>query len=174
MGLDTSLPVPNRSSQTITQHELAVAKENAGALNTVATLPNAANHIGELAYTSDSGLVYSNGTTWAVPSSLSVQANVVPAGGNAGDVLTKNSSTDFDSYWDPPTPLIFSASFKVDAFTQPGNILISPAVQTSGWGSPTGTAITANYPGASATLPQTSGTLAAVITALKSFGILAA
>jgi hypothetical protein len=63
MAFDSS-PVPSRSGQNLTQSEMAVAKENPGALNTFSSLPDPANHTGDVAYTIDQGLVYSNGLNW--------------------------------------------------------------------------------------------------------------
>jgi hypothetical protein len=40
-----------------------------------------------------------NGTTWV--NAGSVQGPGVPSGGSSGDVLTKNSGTDFDTIWSP-------------------------------------------------------------------------
>lgn len=45
---------------------------------------------------------------------------------------------------------------------------------SSGWGTPTGGAVVANYPGASATLVQTSNAVAQIITILKAFGLFTA
>lgn len=46
--------------------------------------------------------------------------------------------------------------------------------QDTGWGTPTGTILTTNFPGATATLLQTSESLARVIAILKNFGLLGA
>lgn len=50
----------------------------------------------------------------------------------------------------------------------------TPIVQPSGYGTPTGASQTANFPGASATLAQTSAQLAQLLTDLKATGILGA
>jgi len=47
----------------------------------------------------------------------------------------------------------------------------SGTAQQTGWGTPTGAAIVANYPGASATLVQTSNAVAALIGVMKVLGI---
>lgn len=44
----------------------------------------------------------------------------------------------------------------------------------SGFGTPTGNSVIANFPGASATLAQTSATVAEILAVLKSAGIIAA
>lgn len=44
----------------------------------------------------------------------------------------------------------------------------------SGFGTPTGNSIIANFPGASATLAQTSATVAEILAVLKSAGLIAA
>ena len=46
--------------------------------------------------------------------------------------------------------------------------------QSTGWGTPTGAAVTSSFAGASATLAQTSAVVAELITVLKSFGLLGA
>lgn len=51
---------------------------------------------------------------------------------------------------------------------------VTPPAQVIGWGIPTGPAITANFSGAAATLPQTSAVVAEIITALKNFGLFGA
>lgn len=48
----------------------------------------------------------------------------------------------------------------------------APPAQSTGWGTPTGASVQANYAGASATLPQTSAAVAQIITLLKAFGLL--
>jgi parallel beta-helix repeat protein len=50
--------------------------------------------------------------------------------------------------------------------------LAAPASQTTGFGTPTGPSRVANFPGATATLGQTSGALADLIATLKSYGLL--
>jgi len=64
MSFFDSQPIPSSSGRSLLQSEMSVAKENSGALSTFATLPAAANHLGDVAYTSDQGLCYSNGTAW--------------------------------------------------------------------------------------------------------------
>ena len=54
-----------------------------------------------------------------------------------------------------------------DSFT-----LDTTAPVASGFGTPTGQVVVANFPGASATLAQTSSTLAEVLTILKAFGFI--
>jgi hypothetical protein len=54
-----------------------------------------------------------------------------------------------------------------DSFT-----LDTTAPVASGFGTPTGQTVVANFPGASATLAQTSSTLAEVLTILKAFGFI--
>lgn len=44
--------------------------------------------------------------------------------------------------------------------------------QASGFGTPTGNVVIANFPGASATLAQTSATVAEILTILKGMGII--
>lgn len=46
----------------------------------------------------------------------------------------------------------------------------TPPAQVTGWGTPTGAAVVANYPGATATLVQTSNVVAEIIAYLKSKG----
>jgi hypothetical protein len=48
----------------------------------------------------------------------------------------------------------------------------SAPAQSTGWGTPTGGAVSSNFAGASATLAQTSAAVAQLITLLKSFGLL--
>lgn len=48
------------------------------------------------------------------------------------------------------------------------------AVQSSGWGTPTGAAVQNDYSGGAATLAETSAALAELITVLKTLGILGA
>ena len=50
----------------------------------------------------------------------------------------------------------------------------APYAGSAGWGTPTGTGVLANYPGASATLPQTSQVVATLIAILKNFGVMQA
>lgn len=47
-----------------------------------------------------------------------------------------------------------------------------PASQTTGFGTPTGNSVINNFPGASATLAQTSATVAEILVVLKSMGII--
>jgi hypothetical protein len=47
-----------------------------------------------------------------------------------------------------------------------------PPAQVTGFGTPTGAAVIANYPGASATLVQTSNTVAEILLILKGFGLI--
>ena len=54
-----------------------------------------------------------------------------------------------------------------------GNALTLPTL-TSGWGTPTGAAVVANFPGASATLVQCSEAIAEIILALKNLSLFAA
>jgi hypothetical protein len=51
---------------------------------------------------------------------------------------------------------------------------VTPPAQSTGWGTPTGASVAANFAGASATLPQTSAAVAELITLLKAFGLLGA
>lgn len=48
---------------------------------------------------------------------------------------------------------------------------VAPPAQVTGWGTPTGAAVVANFPGASATLVQTSTAVAELIAALKALGL---
>lgn len=60
--------------------------------------------------------------------------------------------------------------------TMTGTLGINGAVgsgASSGWGAPTGAAVVANFPGATATLVQCSNVIAALINGLKNFGLLA-
>lgn len=96
----------------------------------------------------------------------------IPSGGAEGDVLTQ-TGPGFGAFgFSMPTPLVFGASFKLDATTQVGNLLISIATQSSGWGTPTGAAVQSNLAGGSATLPQVSAALAQIIIALQQAGLL--
>lgn len=47
----------------------------------------------------------------------------------------------------------------------------TPPAQVTGWGTPTGPVVVANFPGASATLVQCSNAIAKLITDLKAFGL---
>ena len=51
---------------------------------------------------------------------------------------------------------------------------VTPVVQSTGYGTPTGNAQLANFPGATATLVQTSGELAQLIVDLKKLGLIGA
>lgn len=51
---------------------------------------------------------------------------------------------------------------------------VTPPTRVTGWGTPTGPAVTANYNGAAATLPQTSAVVAEIITALINLGLFGA
>lgn len=55
-----------------------------------------------------------------------------------------------------------------------GFFATTPVAQDTGWGTPTGSAKLINFPGATATLAQTSGALAALVTYLRSRGDLGA
>lgn len=55
-----------------------------------------------------------------------------------------------------------------------GNKWDKDALQVTGFGTPTGGAVVANFPGATATLVQTSETVAEILTILKAKGIIAA
>jgi hypothetical protein len=48
----------------------------------------------------------------------------------------------------------------------------TPYAGSAGWGTPTGTGVVTNYPGASATLVQTSTVVATLIAILKNFGLM--
>jgi hypothetical protein len=48
----------------------------------------------------------------------------------------------------------------------------SPQAQPAGYGTPTNVSLTTNFPGTAATLAQTGGTLAALITNLKTLGVI--
>ena len=48
----------------------------------------------------------------------------------------------------------------------------SPPSQVTGFGTPTGTGVIANFPGATATLAQTSETVAEILTILKAYGLI--
>lgn len=50
---------------------------------------------------------------------------------------------------------------------------VTPPAQVTGFGTPTGAAVVANYPGATATLVQTSNTVAEILTILKAAGFIA-
>jgi hypothetical protein len=50
----------------------------------------------------------------------------------------------------------------------------TPLAQSTGWGTPTGSVIVTNFPGATATLLQTSEALSAIIDTLKLYGLLGA
>lgn len=47
----------------------------------------------------------------------------------------------------------------------------TPPAQVTGWGTPTGASVVANFPGATATLVQCSNVIAKLITDLKAFGL---
>jgi hypothetical protein len=51
---------------------------------------------------------------------------------------------------------------------------VTPVLQATGFGTPTGVARLSNFPGATATLAQTSGALADLLTLLKSLNLIAA
>lgn len=55
-----------------------------------------------------------------------------------------------------------------------GFLAATPVAQSTGWGTPTGNAKVASFPGATATLAQTSAQLAQLIIDLKAFGLLGA
>lgn len=51
---------------------------------------------------------------------------------------------------------------------------VTPPAQVTGWGTPTGTGVIANFPGATATLAQCGQAIAQIIKDLKAFGLYAA
>ena len=63
--------------------------------------------------------------------------------------------------------------FSVDS-TGVGFFGVAPVARSTGWGTPTGSAMLTNFPGATATLAQTSGTLAALLLHIKSIGLIGA
>lgn len=62
----------------------------------------------------------------------------------------------------------------LDNLNMNGSQITNVAPNTSGWGTPTGATVVANFPGASATLVQCSEAIAAIINALKAQGNLGA
>lgn len=67
-----------------------------------------------------------------------------------------------------------STAGDVTVFRRLGVNNVAPPAQSVGWGVPTGPTTLINFPGATATLPQTSGVVAQLITYLKSLGFLGA
>ena len=80
----------------------------------------------------------------------------VSRSGNVINAMTYGNSTD-------KPPHTFNGAVGVN-----GN---SPPAQVTGWGTPTGAAVVANFPGATATLVQCSNVIAKLITDLKAFGL---
>lgn len=58
----------------------------------------------------------------------------------------------------------------LDAINMNGNAITNVAHNSSGWGTPTGALVVANFPGASASLTQCSNAIAAILNALLSSG----
>lgn len=113
-------------------------------------------------------LVVGDGTTTAT--------NVGIGGGNinAGGTLTIGG--DFTIADTKNIVLATSTGTKIGTGTTQklGFWNATPVAQKAGYGTPTGGALVSSYPGATATLAQTSGTLAQLLLDLKAYGILGA
>jgi len=113
-------------------------------------------------------IVEHNGT--ATPSFViaTFQDNLAGAGNNAL-VIARNAlaitAMTYGNATDNPSHTFFGA------IGVNGN---APPAQSTGWGTPTGGAVIANFPGATATILQTSEALSQVLTVLKSLGFLGA
>jgi len=75
MGLLDNNQGPNSSARALLANEPNVAKLNSGALPLYSKLPPAVDHLGVWAYTSDQGMVFSNGVSW-IPSSTGPAASL--------------------------------------------------------------------------------------------------
>jgi hypothetical protein len=71
-------------------------------------------------------------------------------------------------------PITYSTVFQLTQAGAVGFHGASPVGQTTGFGTPTGNVVIANFPGATATLVQTSETVAEILVILKGLGLIGA
>lgn len=89
--------------------------------------------------------------------------NLNAAGGGSGFIELNGSNT-----------LVFPTTGGVTVSGRLGISGNSPPAQVTGFGTPTGQSVIANFPGATASLVQTSETVAEILTILKGMGIIGA
>ena len=112
-------------------------------------------------------------SAYAAGSTFSVGANGVSINNNGGGPLSIGTSVGaaFSIFTNNVSRISVASGGAVSISGQLGINGASGTSGLTGWGTPSGGVVVANYPGATATLVQTSNALAQVISQLIAFGI---
>lgn len=133
--------------------------------------------VGNIIANGSAGGLFLSGGTKAVIASNQIRANagagIIVASGATNAVVNGNTSRDNGT-----NQYQISESTTVQLTMDTNGLaffdLAAPAGRSNGFGTPTGAARIASFPGATATLSDTSGALADLIAVLKSYGLIGA
>lgn len=101
-------------------------------------------------------------------------AGGVNTGSAVGDMSVQVRNGGWNVSVNSGTSIALKIAKTTGATTVAGNLSCNnatPPAQVTGWGSPTGASVIANFPGATATLVQCSNVIAKLISDLKAFGL---